>query len=143
MCRYADHAYLSHYVCVPCRISWKAERRPTSPPLCRGCGLPGVHMGRDFKAPRKADVNGWRKVGIFVAQGVRFDSCGCGGPGPAPATLAEAKALVVRRERHAAVTGRDVGLRALREFGWDDDAARARLRSRPRTRAERRSGRQP
>lgn len=71
-----------------------------------------VDLGRDFHAPRHADVREWRKVALLVdacaVAGARavdplarkwrlFDSCGCNGPGPRPRTLADAQTQLGRR----------------------------------------------
>jgi hypothetical protein len=47
-----------------------------------------IDLGRDFKAPRRADKNQWRKVELLAKNGITFESCG---PGYRPRTLAEAK----------------------------------------------------
>jgi hypothetical protein len=54
-----------------------------------------IDLGRDFKAPRRADKNQWRKVELLAKNGITFESCGCTGPGYRPRTLAEAKMDVV------------------------------------------------
>jgi hypothetical protein len=56
-----------------------------------------IDLGYDFRVPRRADTNQWRKVALLVENGIRFRSCGCCGPGYRPRTLAEAKAALQRR----------------------------------------------
>lgn len=89
MCRYVDHDYRTHYACLACRHS--AKFAPGVAPRCPSCSAPMVDLGRDFAAPRKSATAQWRKLGILVAAGVRFESCGCSGPGPRPRTLGEAR----------------------------------------------------
>ena len=93
MCRYSDHQYPEHFVCVSCRVSCKGEfDQPGAERRCPHCAVPMIAMGLDFKAPRKDATLQWRKLALLVADGVRFSSCGCGGPGPRPRTFAAAKA---------------------------------------------------
>lgn len=99
MCRYACHEYKTHYACFPCRFTAKYEQYCGSAtkecPHCRGRM---IDLGRDFKAPRRADKNQWRKAELLFGNKIRFRSCGCSGPGYRPRTLADAKAdLVVAR----------------------------------------------
>lgn len=88
MCRYAYpwRPYKTHYVCLPCRHT--AKYLPRTNPRCPSCRQPMLDLGHDFKVPCRRDHNQWRKVGILVAAGITFHSCGCSGPGPRPHTLA-------------------------------------------------------
>lgn len=93
MCRYSEHPCMSHYACLPCRHTAKHPLEAAeSGPHCPLCRAPMTNLGRDFKAPRRADNNQWRKVALLVEAGITFDSCGCTGPGYRPRTLADAKA---------------------------------------------------
>lgn len=98
MCRYGEHTYKQKYACFACR---KMFRRPVAgrSAVCPECGLAMSMMGRDFKAPRQADVRQWRKVELLVRRGYAFDSCGCFGPGARPATLREVPAFLEEQER--------------------------------------------
>jgi hypothetical protein len=89
MCRYMEHPYKTHWVCVPCRHVAKYD--PHVEPRCPTCQEPLIDFGRDFKAPRKLATNQWRKLEILVAKNLLFKSCGCTGPGRRPKTLADAK----------------------------------------------------
>ena len=95
MCRYAVKPHKSHWVCLECHFSckldpalcdWRLEKKP-----CPNCHKPWsmVDAGRDFKPPRKGNVNGWRAVAAVLASGVNYDSCGCTGPGYRPESTAE------------------------------------------------------
>lgn len=101
MCRYAQHPVKTHLACLPCRYSVKAWPRDTAQP-CPRCRRPMVDEGRDFKAPRHADVRGWRKVALLNEAGLFFDSCGCSGPGARPRTVADAKSVLGPRRKGSA-----------------------------------------
>jgi hypothetical protein len=36
---------------------------------CPDCGGPTYFMGQDFKAPKKADIKGWKKAKEFIESG--------------------------------------------------------------------------
>jgi len=97
MCRYSEHnEYKTHWVCFPCKSTFKYDGGWSSPenitgPICPNCGEKMNNLGRDFKAPRKDNINQWKKIKLLFSRGVRFDSCGCTGPGYRPKTYAEAK----------------------------------------------------
>jgi DNA-directed RNA polymerase subunit RPC12/RpoP len=84
MCRYSDHKYRTHYICLPCRRHVKHQRQEEPAVCCTLCGAPMIHAGRDFAAPRAQDDDQWVKLAEMHAAGGlsgRFDSCGCGGHG--------------------------------------------------------------
>jgi hypothetical protein len=114
MCRYTRHPVKTHWGCPPCRYTdkrtWRGYR-PEDTPACPRCDAPMLDLGRDFKAPRRADRRQWRKVEVLAGAGITFDSCGCSGPGPRPRTLADARSqLGERRSRHRAGTRREVAM---------------------------------
>ena len=94
MCTYGFVAYKVHYVCAPCRQSFKypwdgAEHR------CPRCRTPMVYAGHDFAAPRRADDRRWAAVEAVLGAGMRYDgfeACGCGRePKHRPRTGAEVR----------------------------------------------------
>jgi hypothetical protein len=103
MCRYNEHSYRTHFVCVACRSVSKGFRQYAGLVRCPRCGVPMKDFGRDFKAPRKDSDNQWRKLALMVETDLPlFDSCGCTGPGWGKGvlkTLGSAKREVRRRER--------------------------------------------
>lgn len=103
MCRYAIHPnYRTHFACFSCRKAWKAYEAE----VCPSCAGPAIRMGNDFHAPRKGNVNQWRKLELLHAQGVHFESrCGCDGPGRRPRTLADAKRVAPSAAALAALRG--------------------------------------
>jgi len=56
------------YVCTACRLSFK-DRGETP---CPECGRALVCAGRDFKAPRRGDIRGWKRVAALLNAGHRF-----------------------------------------------------------------------
>ncbi|GAB2908080.1 hypothetical protein ACFMQL_26755 [Nonomuraea fastidiosa] len=104
MCTYAFVDYKVHYVCVPCRRSFKQPRRRQEP-RCPRCARPMRYAGHDFAAPRRGDERRWRAVEAVLEAGLRYDGfepCGCGRqPKPRPRTSAQVRA----RRRLAARTG--------------------------------------
>lgn len=73
------------YVCFECRKVWGTkyehmpqygrkgwdewDRKRDGIPRCGGCGKPGHHMGRDFRAPKRKDDVAWKIVERFVKSG--------------------------------------------------------------------------
>lgn len=90
MCRYSEHEYKTHWVCITDRHVAKSRNQRT----CPFCQKLMADFGKDFKAPRKQSHNQWRKLELLVKSGMLFDSCGCNGPGRRPKTLADAKRWV-------------------------------------------------
>lgn len=74
MCRYSDKNYKTSYACLKHRHV--AQYPKDSKPLCPTCRQPMMHMGREFKAPKKNDLKAWKKLTDIAFPG-RFDSCGC------------------------------------------------------------------
>ncbi|WP_301002368.1 hypothetical protein [Capsulimonas corticalis] len=66
---------------------------------CPQCKTPMANMGKDFKAPRQADVKQWQKVEQLYNNGYIFSSCGCGGSGDRPATLQEVQPFLAEQKR--------------------------------------------
>jgi DNA-directed RNA polymerase subunit RPC12/RpoP len=87
MCRYSvsRHTYRTHYVCIPCRVSFKA----VGSSRCPHCGGDMINAGKDLRVPRKGDKTGWRTLVALLEQGIGFHSCGCCGPGYRPRTPGE------------------------------------------------------
>lgn len=99
----------SHFVCVPCRASWKKRADASPRHICPRCARPLTNAGTQFAAPRRRDDAGWRALTAVLASGLRFHpTCGCceDGPGYRPRTPREVR----DRLAHAAVTGGPVAL---------------------------------
>ena len=104
MCRYSDHNYRTHYICLDCRKTFKHRRPwPQRDMPCPQCGQPMRDAGRDFRAPRLQDRRSWRVVATLLRSGVHFDSCGCYGPGYRPTQPWLARQFVRQRRQR---TGR-------------------------------------
>lgn len=111
------YRYQIQYACFECRRSFKrpwtpgeqarsaqlsqplsgrkpAKRLPPPAYCCPGCGGGLTFMGRAFRAPRREDLDQWRKVELLVRNGFTFYSSA----GRFPETLSEAKRFV-RQER--------------------------------------------
>lgn len=50
-------------ICLDCRLSFKGTDK------CPSCGKPLIGMGKKFKAPRRTNLNQWRKVAMMVEYG--------------------------------------------------------------------------
>jgi hypothetical protein len=99
----------SHYVCLPCRASWKKSPDAGRAHVCPRCGGPLTDAGTQFAAPRKRDDAGWRALSAVLAAGLRFHpTCLCceDGPGYRPRTPREVR----DRLAHAAATGVPVAM---------------------------------
>ena len=74
MCRYSDKDYKTSYACLKHRHAAKFAKGAS--PRCPTCQQPMMHMGREFKPPKKSDLKGWAKLRDTAYSG-KFDSCGC------------------------------------------------------------------
>ncbi len=74
MCRYSMKEYKTSFVCL--RHRHVAQFPKGTTPRCPVCREPMMHMGREFKAPRKTDDKAWKRLAEIAFPG-RFDSCGC------------------------------------------------------------------
>jgi hypothetical protein len=111
MCRYALELNKVHYVCLPCRRSFKyrwGAIRPgeaVRPRLCPECRRRMVNAGHDFAPPRRGDRARWAVIAAVLGAGLRYEGftvCGCSrDPGFRPRTKAQVRA----RRRLAARTG--------------------------------------
>ncbi|MDX2591432.1 hypothetical protein PV343_03905 [Streptomyces sp. WI03-4A] len=91
-----------HYVCLPCRSSFK--KRGTWASRCPRCGEDLIDAGQDLAVPKRRDTAGWRTLTALLNAGVTFHSGCCDGPGWRPRTPREV------RERLAAAAGIGVPL---------------------------------
>jgi hypothetical protein len=69
--------YLVAHACFDCRKSVKLDANPTKAAesrVCPSCGGELHWMGRSFTAPKKADVEQWKKVAALWNAGFRFHS---------------------------------------------------------------------
>lgn len=111
MCRYAWHIYKEHYACFYCRKMFRPTARLDLPEhgrpgyrdfrlvKCPECGQPMHDMGLNFKAPKRHDVQQWKKVQTLHEHGLTWHDCGCGGRGPHVARVSEVKSYLEERER--------------------------------------------
>ncbi|RKE22976.1 hypothetical protein [Streptomyces sp. TLI_171] len=80
MCYHAFNGALRHYVCVTCRLSFKASTWPIRKRVCPGCRGELAYAGYDFAAPRRTDGKAWSVVAAVLAEGLSYDhrpGCGC------------------------------------------------------------------
>jgi DNA-directed RNA polymerase subunit RPC12/RpoP len=78
------HSYNLHYACFDCRkmfnqAPWvrridrsKARSEITVP--CPQCGQPMRNMGKEFKPPRRNNVQQWRKIKLLYHRGYRWET---------------------------------------------------------------------
>jgi len=57
--------------------------------ICPDCGGKMAHMGLDFRAPKKSDIQAWEAAKGLYEIGMSFISCGCDGPGYIPTDRSE------------------------------------------------------
>ena len=62
--------YLTAHACFHCRKSWKLSENSAA--ICPQCAEPAHFMGRAFKAPKKSDLEQWKKVERLWSAGFRF-----------------------------------------------------------------------
>src|SRR5688572_13108035 len=91
-------SYLVQYACFSCCKSFKRSAKGDCV-VCPHCGGEAKEMGRNFRAPKRNDVEQWEKVRILFDGGVRFWGEQSGNFGPFPETPAEAIEFVSRNRR--------------------------------------------
>lgn len=64
--------YLVAHACFECRKSWKLADKQAA--ICPQCRSELSRMGRGFKAPKKSDLEQWKKVEALWRAGFRFPS---------------------------------------------------------------------
>ena len=106
MCRYAfSGPYREPHACFSCRksfnvaMNWDGTRRRDAVFPCPECKQPMHSMGLDFKAPRRHDVQQWRKVKMLYDNGFTYHTCGCG-VGHRPKRLSEVTAFLQEKAHH-------------------------------------------
>ncbi len=94
--------YRVAHACFPCRKSFKLATDRSGAlervSACPGCGEPLRWMGRNFKAPKRGDLEQWRKVETLWKAGVRFGSARRPDVEPPPERLREVEDYLRRRE---------------------------------------------
>lgn len=91
--------YLVAHACFNCRKSWKASEKSTATcPQCAGA----LHwMGRAFRAPKKSDLEQWKKVELLWGAGFRFlPNTGWRDVEPYPDRLREVAAFIASNSEH-------------------------------------------
>lgn len=84
----------THYVCLPCRASWKVPLGRDTAGTCPRCAGQMIDAGTQFAAPGRRDTAAWRALGAVLASGLRFHpACSCcqDGPGYRPRTPREVR----------------------------------------------------
>ena len=91
--------YLVAHACFCCRKSWKLPEKAKG--VCGECGKLLHWMGRAFKAPKKSDVEQWKKVEALWRAGFRFFSHTHGGEvEPYPERFKEVEEFVRKNQKH-------------------------------------------
>lgn len=91
--------YLIAHACFDCRKSWKVSQESNATcPQSAG----SLHwMGRAFKAPKKSDVEQWKKVELLWRAGFRFmPNTGWRDVEPYPERLREVAAFIEGNREH-------------------------------------------
>jgi len=65
--------YLVAHACFGCNKSWKMKPDEKGH-VCPECAQSVCFMGRSFKAPKKSDIEQWKKVRRLWMAGFRFYS---------------------------------------------------------------------
>lgn len=102
--------YSMAFVCFTCKTSNMRhyDASPSSYPKfakCPICGNDSINLGRNFKPPKKTDLDQWKKVKYLVDHGFRFQKIRIERNSyesiPYPETLAEAKEFVIKYKKWA------------------------------------------
>lgn len=90
--------YRVAHACFECRKSFKIITCDETP-KCPECSGEIYWMGRSFKAPKKTDIQQWKKVRLLYAHGFRFT--GSGAHPPLPERLQDVVTFVNANPNHA------------------------------------------
>jgi hypothetical protein len=98
------------FACFTCRTSFKKEivlyelekhweiNKPKKGSKCPSCGGPTYFMGIHFKAPKKTDIQQWKKVELLIQAGFDFQTKE--NPwGPFPKSLRETPDFIERNQK--------------------------------------------
>ncbi|MDQ0938987.1 hypothetical protein QFZ67_000692 [Streptomyces sp. V1I1] len=90
-----------HFVCLPCRASFKKapDYARVRTELCPRCGGVLLNAGSALAVPRRRDTAGWRALSAVLSAGLRFRQGCCGGPGYRPRTVREVKERLAYAQR--------------------------------------------
>lgn len=92
--------YLVAHACFHCRKSFKIRPVRKASANCPHCGGLLNFMGRSFRAPKRRDLDQWKKVQRLHQAGFRFFSYRSV-PGPSlPSTLADVEAFIAENPTH-------------------------------------------
>ncbi len=108
--KYLGPEYAMSFACFSCRTAQKRhfDATPNDYPKtmeCPICKDTMINLGRHFKAPKKSDLNQWKKVKYladygFVFQKIRINKNSYESI-PYPKTLSEAKEFVIKYKKWA------------------------------------------
>ena len=101
-----EQSYRFPFVCFVCR---KSFRKPytVDTRVCPECSRPMVMLSRKFSAPRKHEIEQWKKVQVLVEHGFLFQSVYAQSEGggavtvPYPKRLADVAAFVAEYQGQA------------------------------------------
>ncbi|MGW6913800.1 hypothetical protein ACWGB8_08260 [Kitasatospora sp. NPDC054939] len=88
-----------HFVCPPCRASYKRHAAPDGRAVCPRCTGPLIDAGQDLAVPKRQDAAGWRALTAVLNAGVTFHSGCCDGPGWRPRTPREVRERLAAAHR--------------------------------------------
>ena len=115
--------YLMQFACFDCRKAFKQpaafpKRIPEERHICPQCGAEMVEMGRNFRAPKRDDLEQWKKVEALVRAGFSFHSVNSYRTGRYPERLSEVDSFVEKaREKLGRVSSGEELLRKIDDKG--------------------------
>lgn len=80
-----------HFVCLPCRVSFKKRAETGHIGICPRCGGDLIDAGHDLAVPKRRDTAGWKALTAVLNSGLTFHSRCCEGPGWRPRQPREVK----------------------------------------------------
>ena len=102
------YRYLTKYLCLSCRRTFKRPVDGKGERSCPHCKLTAVRMGQKFRPPKLSAHREWAIVEYLVRNGFYYDSIQIEkGPGTGaelvayPSTMDEAKIFVRENQEHA------------------------------------------
>ena len=107
--------YTVSFACLNCRRAFKREVNPAQSSLkldCHNCSSSAYNLGRHFKAPKRTDLQQWKKIEFLLQHGFRFQKIRTSSHHhdtvPYPQTLAQAREFVLKYKQYAVPTGMNV-----------------------------------
>ena len=87
------------FACFNCRVAIKRDQ-DADQIVCPRCKGTMYRMGWSFHAPKKTNIEQWKKIQWLYAEGFRFFGSGWGKGIPLPERLKDVKEFIMKHPNH-------------------------------------------